>query len=146
MPTLKPSEGSYHDTPLRVPVLPRGIYDFMVQRAELKQSNAGDSTNLVLSLQVVTDGQYRGRPHTHYISTSKPDPKVADVRIKRLFSACGVKPNAEGGFELDELKEKLCRGLVENRVSQDAQGVDRENANIVDFWVPGEPELVLRPA
>lgn len=139
--TIRPSSGSFADTPLKVPPIKGNVYQLKINRAELKDNAAKDDTNLVVNLQVFSDGAFKGRPMTHYLPQGKPDPETAMVRTNRFFKAAGCELTADGGYNIDDLNEKIISARVVERTYTDANGVQQEGNNIQEVWVPGEPDL-----
>lgn len=126
--------GNYNDVPDVIPQIPVGVYDWQVTKVEQLPNKNKNGYNLVISSRVHNDCDSKGMANTLYLSL----PNSADeasaltfkrVRIKQFFTACGIAPEANGGFDKNKLVGAIYKGSVSPRMySKD--GVQKETIDV----------------
>jgi len=96
------------------------------------------ATNLIVEHEVVDSGDWQGRKKTRHISLKML------TEIKRLAMSCGItkeKIEKDGLDPESELPGKTCRAEIRPNVYQDkATGAMRENSQIANYLIPGDPQ------
>ena len=108
-----------------------GIYDFQILKAEVRENKNKDGLNLVIDAKITSDGQYKGRSRTMYLSTKM------ETQMKRLCLSAGV-PVGATGFNTDDLVGKIFKAAVQSTTYKNDAGMQKEGWDISDYLIPGD--------
>ena len=123
-----------------VPIAP-GIYELQITTApEIEPTNDGQSTKLVIPMQVVTECEDKGRAISDHISLKDIGPKsFSAVRINRLAKSAGVGTGS-GGIDTPELAGKIVKVQITNETYKDKVSGEMRDAARVHRYLFGNED------
>ena len=120
---------NFDDVPDEILPITPGTYGFVVQEAEIKENKKQTGMNLVVSMAILDEGEFKGRRVMAFMAL-----KSMQTQIKRLCMACGVDVGADG-LDTEDLVDKEGSFVLTTRTYQDNDGNPQEAANVKDYIV-----------
>lgn len=101
-----------HEVESGYPKIAPGRYTFQVyDEVTVKDSKNGDSQNLFVPVEVVSEGDQSGIKTNVFFSL-----KVEALwRLKSFLEACGIEWDEDGSFDTDQLAEATFEAVITSR-------------------------------
>jgi hypothetical protein len=119
---------NFNDVPDKVEPITHGTYRFAIKGVELSPAKSGNGDNLILKLQVIEEGKFRGRLITDYIFLNE----IGLIKTKNLAKSAGITAGDQGLDTMD-LLEKEVSAVVGTRNFTDSDGVEQEGNTIKKY-------------
>lgn len=126
---------NFDNVPDEIEPIPDGIYVMTVTDVpEIEPAASGKGDNVVVSLAVEDEGEFKGRTVRDWIFIGN---EIGKIRLKQFARACGI-PIGPEGLQTEDLAGATCKVRIKASTYKDkTTGETKQSSRVAEYIVQG---------